>query len=83
MQVTRNRAIDVTPKKQKKSGNGLRIDAVQQRDYVYWDDPNELVDCLRLLDVLHHVDNNAHTRQRDRDRDVDHRGTSRTLPVSL
>jgi len=35
MQVTRNRAIDVTPKKQKKSGKGLRIDAVQQRDYVY------------------------------------------------
>jgi len=29
-------------------------------DYVHWDDPNELVDRLRLLDASHNVGNNAH-----------------------
>ena len=29
-------------------------------DYVHWDDPNELVDRLRLLDASHRAGNNAH-----------------------
>jgi len=27
-------------------------------DYVHWDDPNELVDRLRLLDASHRAGNN-------------------------
>jgi len=41
-------------------------------DYVHWDDPNELVDRLRLLDASHRAGNNAHNES------VDHRGTSRS-----
>ena len=29
-------------------------------DYVHWDDANELVDRLRLLDASHRAGNNAH-----------------------
>ncbi|KAL6256711.1 hypothetical protein P5V15_011638 [Pogonomyrmex californicus] len=29
-------------------------------DYVHWDDPNELMDRLRLFDASHQADNNAH-----------------------
>ena len=29
-------------------------------DYVHWDNPNELVNRLRLLDASHRADNNAH-----------------------
>jgi len=29
-------------------------------DYVHWDDANELVDRLRLLNASHRVGNNAH-----------------------
>jgi len=29
-------------------------------DYVYWDDPNELVDRLRLLEALCQAGHNAH-----------------------
>ena len=42
-------------------------------DYVYWDDPNELVDRLRLLDASYRAGNNS--RQRDA---IDYRGTSRS-----
>ncbi|KYN02006.1 hypothetical protein ALC62_07183 [Cyphomyrmex costatus] len=51
----------VTPKK--KSGKGLpramtlNDDAIE---YVHWDDPNELVDRLRLLDASQRAGNTAH-----------------------
>ena len=32
-------------------------------DYVHWDDPNELVDRLRLLDASHQAGNNAHNNE--------------------
>ncbi|KAL6268030.1 hypothetical protein P5V15_001112 [Pogonomyrmex californicus] len=32
-------------------------------DYVHWDDPNELMDRLRLLDASHRADNNAHDKR--------------------
>jgi len=32
-------------------------------DYVHWDDPNDLMDCLRLLDASHRADNNAHDNE--------------------
>ncbi|KYN09083.1 hypothetical protein ALC57_18807, partial [Trachymyrmex cornetzi] len=57
----------VTRKKQsKKSGKGLphamtlNDNAI---DYVHWDDPNELVDRLRLLDASHRAGNNAHDNE--------------------
>ncbi|KYQ58112.1 hypothetical protein ALC60_02907 [Trachymyrmex zeteki] len=55
--------MSIAPKKQKKSGKGLphaitlNDNAI---DYVYWDDPNELVHRLRLLDASHRAGNNAH-----------------------
>ncbi|KYQ49727.1 hypothetical protein ALC60_11194 [Trachymyrmex zeteki] len=55
--------MSITPKKQKKSGKGLphamtlNDNAI---DYVHWDDPNELVDRLRLLDASHRAGNNAY-----------------------
>ena len=32
-------------------------------DYVHWDDPNELVDRLQLLDASHRAGNNAHDNE--------------------
>jgi len=32
-------------------------------DYVHWDDPNELVDRLRLLDASRNAENNAHENE--------------------
>jgi len=32
-------------------------------DYVHWDDPNELVDRLRLLDASRNTGNNAHDNE--------------------
>ncbi|KYM94131.1 hypothetical protein ALC62_15254 [Cyphomyrmex costatus] len=32
-------------------------------DYVHWDDPNELVDCLQLLDASRTAGNNAHDNE--------------------
>ena len=59
--------MSITPKKQKKkSGKGLphamtlNDNAI---DYVHWDDPNELVDRLRLLDASHRAGNNAHDNE--------------------
>ena len=34
-----------------------------ETDYVYWNDPNELVDRLRLLDASRRADNNAHDNE--------------------
>ncbi|KYN10400.1 hypothetical protein ALC57_17471 [Trachymyrmex cornetzi] len=57
----------VTPKKQsKKSGKGLpRAMTLNDNaiDYVHWDDPNELVDRLQLLDASHRAGNNAHDNE--------------------
>lgn len=39
-----------TPKKKiKTAGSGLFLPSAQKRSYVYWDDPNELVERLELL----------------------------------
>jgi len=32
-------------------------------DYVHWDDSNELMDCLRLLDAPYRASNNAHDNE--------------------
>jgi len=32
-------------------------------DYVHWDDSNELVDCLRLLEASHQAGHNAHNNE--------------------
>jgi len=32
-------------------------------DYVYWDDSNELVDCMRLLEASRQVGHNAHDNE--------------------
>ncbi|KYQ47199.1 hypothetical protein ALC60_13782 [Trachymyrmex zeteki] len=58
--------MSITPKKQKKSGKGLlRAMTLNDNaiDYVHWDDPNELVDRLRLLDASHRSRNNAHDNE--------------------
>ncbi|KYN20068.1 hypothetical protein ALC57_07574 [Trachymyrmex cornetzi] len=59
--------ILVTPKKHsKKSGKGLPHTMTLNDnaiDYVHWDDPNELVDRLRLLDASHRAGNNAHDNE--------------------
>ncbi|KYN21872.1 hypothetical protein ALC57_05766 [Trachymyrmex cornetzi] len=54
----------VTPKKQSKKSVKELPHAMTLNDnaidYVRWDDPNELVDRLRLLDASHQAGNNAH-----------------------
>jgi len=32
-------------------------------NYVHWDDPNEFVYCLRLLDAFRQASNNAHDNE--------------------
>ena len=58
--------MSITPKKQKnKSGKGLPHTMILNDnaiDYVHWDDPNQLMNRLRLLDASHRAGNNA---QRD------------------
>jgi len=70
--------MSITPKKQKKkkSRKGLLHAMILNDnaiDYVHWDDPNELMDRLRLLGFA--SSGQQHSRQRDV---VDHRGTSRS-----
>ncbi|KYN18665.1 hypothetical protein ALC57_09024 [Trachymyrmex cornetzi] len=59
--------MSMTPKKQsKKSGKGLpRAMTLNDNaiDYVHWNDPNELVYRLRLLDASHRAENNAHDNE--------------------
>jgi len=59
--------MSITPKKQKnKSGKGLPHTMILNNnaiDYVLWDDPNEPVNCLRLLDASHRAGNNAHENE--------------------
>jgi len=53
--------MSIKPKK--KSGRGLsRAMTLNDNviDYVHWDDPNELVDRLRLLEVLRQAGHNAY-----------------------
>jgi hypothetical protein len=50
----------------KKSGRGLpRAMTLNDNaiDYVHWNDPNELVDRLRLLDASHQAGHNAHDNE--------------------
>jgi len=58
--------MSITLKKQKnKSGKGLPHTMILNDnaiDYVHWDDPNQLMNRLRLLDASHRAGNNA---QRD------------------
>jgi len=67
--------MSITSKKQKNK-SGLPHAMIMNDnaiDYVHWDDPNELVNRLRLLDASHRAG-----QQRSRQRDVvDYRGTSR------
>lgn len=56
-------SIESTPKRKNKSGKGLPRAMIlndNKIDYVHWDDPNELVDRLRLLDASHRAGNDAH-----------------------
>jgi len=56
--------MSIIPKK--KSGMGLPHAMILNDnaiDYVHWDDPNELVDRLRLLDASHRAGNNAHDNE--------------------
>jgi len=59
--------MSITPKKQKnKSGKGLSHTMILNDnaiDYVHWDDSNELVNRLRLLDASHRAGNNAHDNE--------------------
>jgi len=55
----------ITPKKNK-SGKGLPHAMILNDnaiDYMHWDDPNELVNRRRLLDVSHRSSNNAHNNE--------------------
>ena len=59
-------SIESTPKKRNKSGKGLPHAMILNDnaiDYVHWDDPNELVDRLRLLDASRQAGNNAHDNE--------------------
>jgi hypothetical protein len=50
----------------KKTGKGLpRVMTLNDNaiDYVHWDDPNELVDRLRLLHASRQAGNNAHDNE--------------------
>jgi len=51
----------------KKTGKGILPRAMtlnnNRIDYVHWDDPNELVDRLRLLDASRRAGNNAHDNE--------------------
>jgi len=59
--------MSITPKKQKKKfEKGLPHAMILNDnaiDYVHWDDPNKLVDRLRLLDASHRAGNNAHDNE--------------------
>ncbi|XP_043479908.1 uncharacterized protein LOC122509741 [Leptopilina heterotoma] len=56
-----------TPKRQSKTGSSLPKFMITKRnfqpDYVYWDDPNELVDRLRLLTASQTAGNPSHNNE--------------------
>ena len=61
-------ALSITPKKQKnKSGKGLShamiLNMTTQLIMGHWDDPNELVNRLRLVAASHRAGNNAHDNE--------------------
>lgn len=45
------------------TGDGLMKVNLQIPNYIYWDDPNELVDRLKLLVGSQHAGNNNHTNE--------------------
>jgi len=59
--------MSITSKKQKnKSGKGLPHTMILNDNviyYVHWDDPNELMNRLRLLDASHRAGNKAHDNE--------------------
>lgn len=44
-------------------GSGLMNVNLHKPNYIYWDDPNELVDRLKLLIASQHAGNNNHTNE--------------------
>ena len=49
-----------------KVGRGIPITVTlndNKIDYVHWNDPNELVDRLRLLEASHQAGHNAHNNE--------------------
>lgn len=49
---------------QKRKGGGLMMELSNKNmDYIYWDDPNELVDRLRLLIASQQAGNNSHNNE--------------------
>ncbi|KYM81922.1 hypothetical protein ALC53_07614 [Atta colombica] len=67
LMFSNKRFMSITPKKQKnKSGKGLPHTMILNDnaiDYVHWDDSNELVNRLRLLDASHRACNIAHDNE--------------------
>jgi len=62
---TCNRTVDINRTKEE-SGKGLpRAITLTDNaiDYVQWDDPNELVDRLRLRETSRQADHNAHDNE--------------------
>jgi hypothetical protein len=57
----------IAPLMGKKKGSGVIPSTLKltdnKIDYVHWDDPNELVDRLRLLDASRRAGNNAHDNE--------------------
>lgn len=52
------------PKNQKRLGKGMLLDVNNNnKDFVYWDDPNEIVDRLRLLCASQAAGNNNHNNE--------------------
>jgi hypothetical protein len=46
-----------------KKGSGMQWKSSGSRDIIHWDDPNELVDRLRLLVLSSETGNNSHTNE--------------------
>jgi hypothetical protein len=67
-QKERDKELRIT-RAQNPQGYGLPIDTQHKifnnnkTDYIYWDDPNELVDRLRLLMASKQVGNNNHQNE--------------------
>ena len=51
------------PHPAKKTGSGMQWKTVGSRDIIHWDDPNELVDRLRLLAVSTETGHTSHTNE--------------------
>lgn len=51
------------PPPTKKTGSGMQWKSTGSRDIVHWDDPNELVDRLRLLAMSTETGHTSHTNE--------------------